>query len=123
MPLTMTERRAGAAVILELAGELKFGAEADELRARLKKLLEARPPRVVLKLAGLARIDSIGIGTVMDAVQRAQRAGGDVVLLEPSPKVREVLGFLQLANRPELLRIFADEPAALEVFAAAASRP
>jgi anti-sigma B factor antagonist len=118
-PLTIVERQAGGVTILELAGELKLGDTSDELAARLHMLLKARKPRLVLQLERVERLDSVGIGTIIDAVRQARAAGGEVLLVSPSQKVREVLGFLQLDKRPDLVRVFTTESEALASLAPA----
>ena len=116
MHLKIAQRAAGKATILELDGRVTLGAEADELYAQARKLIDAGRPNLILHIEKVIRIDSAGWGTVMRAVQSARTAGGDLRLLKPSKATREVLELLGLAARPEILRVFVDEQEAVESF-------
>jgi anti-sigma B factor antagonist len=116
MRLAIQERQEGVITVLTLEGALVMGEEADALRGHIKKLLKARRTNIILQLEQVARLDSVGIGTIMDGVKRTRAAGGDVYLARLSKTAADVLGLLGLAQRPELLRIFPDEQAALAAF-------
>lgn len=116
MRLVIQERQEGAITVLTLEGALVMGDEADALRDHIKKLLKGRRVRIILQLEKLTRLDSVGIGTIMDGVKRSRAAGGDVYLASLSKTAADVLGLLGLAQCPELLRIFRDEQAALAAF-------
>ena len=77
--------------IVGLDGPLTLGGGELQLRAAVRDLLAAARPRIVLDLSGVRTIDSAGMGEIVSCTKRARERGGDVVLLQPSPKVREVL--------------------------------
>lgn len=117
MALTILERQVGDVTILELDGRLTLGEETDRLRERLQKLLKARRPKLLLNLAKVSRIDSVGLGTMLGAIRPARAAGGDLRLLQLSRQANDVFQLLGVRSNPDLIAIFADEPAALESFA------
>lgn len=119
MRLVIQERQEGEITILTLEGTLVMGEEADALRDHTRRLLKARRTKIILQLEKVARLDSVGIGTIMDGVKRSRAAGGDVYLARLSKTAADVLGLLGLAHRPELLRIFPDEQAARAAFQSA----
>lgn len=120
MRLKLHQRQNGDVTVVELEGSLILGAETDALREMVRKLIKSRRVKIVLHLQQVSRLDSIGVGTMMDAVKWARRAGGDVCLLQLSKRVQDVLNLLGLAQRPELLRICSDEQAAVDSFRLAA---
>lgn len=121
MALTIRERQNGLVTILELEGELRLGPETEALREHVKKSLKADRTRLLLQLARLQRIDSVGIGTIIDAIREAREAGGDLRLLQLSQSVEAVFDLLQLRDRPDYLRIFVNEQEALKSFQIPAS--
>lgn len=122
MRLKLQERESGPVTILELEGQLILGPEVDALRRAIQKLLKARKAKIVLHLGKLERLDSVGVGTMIDAVKSARRAGGDIRLLALSKNAQGVLTLLGLTRRPEWVRIFAQEQEALDSFQVTAPR-
>jgi len=122
LALTIEERQVGEVTLLELDGRLTLGEEADALGARLERLLKAKRNRIVLRLAKLTRLDSVGIGTMLGALKTARAGGGDVRILQPSKQAGDVLDLLGLKARPDILRVFQDENEALASFESPAPR-
>ncbi len=113
MRLTIGQREAAGVTVLALEGHLIFGAEADALRAHIQQLLKARRVRIVLDLQGIQRLDSVGVGTMMDAVRRAREVGGELHVARLSPKAAGVLDLLGLTRRPDIFRVFPDDESAV----------
>lgn len=80
----------GHEVVLRLAGSLDL-ATGPSLRTALDGILDSRPQRVVLDLAGVTFLDSAAIGVVVVACKALRRVGGELVLRAPSPNVALVL--------------------------------
>lgn len=116
MRLKLHERESGPVTVVDLEGQLVFGDESDALRAHLKKLIKARRTSLVFTLDKLTRLDSVGIGTIMDGVKQARSARGDLHLAQLSKTASDVLGLLGLTRRPDLVRIFPDEQEAVTAF-------
>jgi anti-anti-sigma factor len=98
----------GAVTLLFLRGDLIFGPAADALRDRVEELLDNGRATLVLDLQQLSRLDSVGVGTLIDVANLARRAGAALHLLEPSAPARAVLALLNLHRRPDLLPILTD---------------
>jgi anti-sigma B factor antagonist len=113
MRLKLQERQDGDVTVLALEGALIIGPEVDALRERIRQLLKVGKVKIVLHLQNVNRLDSIGVGTMMDAVKRTRAAGGDLRLAQLSKSASDVLGLLTLTQRPDLLAIFPDEQAAI----------
>lgn len=128
--LLLEEQPEGEITLLRLQGELVLGPEAESLRAAVRSLVKQG---ILLDLESLTRLDSVGTGTLLDAVQFVREAGGEVALGALSLAARNVLDLLGLSRRPEQLRIFAtaaetreslrSAPATLEVLPLRPAKP
>jgi anti-sigma B factor antagonist len=118
--LSIRERQTGEVSILELEGRITLGAEADALYQKVRALLDQSHCCILLQMEKVVRVDSAGWGSVMRSVGSARAAGGDVCLLKPSRTTQGLLEILGLAGRPDVLRVFADEPEAVASFSAKA---
>jgi anti-sigma B factor antagonist len=92
--LTVSVERDGAgdvpgAVVL-VAGELDIGTAAP-LRDALLDLGDRGATPIVVDLAGVDFIDSSGVSLLVEAKQRADAAGKELVLRQPTPRVMRVL--------------------------------
>jgi anti-sigma B factor antagonist len=79
---------AGAVVLV--AGELDFGTAAP-LRDALVDLGDRGTTPIVLDLARVDFIDSSGVSLLVQAKQRADAEGSELVLRQPAARVRRVL--------------------------------
>ncbi len=118
-PLAIEVRQVGAVTLFFLRGDLIFGPAADALRDRVEELLDNGCAVLVLDLHQLNRLDSVGVGTLIDVASMARRAGAELHLLEPSAPARAVLALLNLQRRPDLLPILFDREKALAELAGA----
>ncbi len=112
-PLAIEVRQLGPVTLLVLRGNLLFGPATDSLRQRVEELLDAGCASLVIDLRHLSRLDSVGVGTLIDAANRARSAGAAFHLLEPSAPARAVLALLGLHRHPDLLPIVNDPEKAL----------
>jgi len=80
MALTITRREQEGIPILELKGRLIFGPEDIALTDEIRHSLAARRVRLVIDLAGVDKIDSAGLGTLLYARAELRRAGGELAL-------------------------------------------
>jgi anti-anti-sigma factor len=77
-----------AAVIVH--GSLE-SATADELRRRLRVLIDAGHPRLDLDLEDVWFLDGEGVGVLVGALKAQEQAGGQLIVTAASPLVRRVL--------------------------------
>lgn len=75
---------------------------------------------VIVDLAGVSFLASIGIRTLLLGAKAVQRRGGGFVLLKPVAEVERVLDVMGMAD---LMPIFHDAEAALAAVGAAAAAP
>jgi anti-anti-sigma factor len=90
------------------------GASAGDVAGALAAVT-AREPRVIVDLAGLDFIDASGLAALVSGWKHARRAGGDLLLAAPQPRVLRVLA----ATR--LLALFSVHPSVEEAVSSAGS--
>jgi anti-sigma B factor antagonist len=83
------EPLAGELVVLTLFGDLDLSG-APELRDRLADVADRRPRALVIDLAGVEFVDSMGLGVLLGAVKRARADGTELRLCAPRQDVRRL---------------------------------
>ncbi len=80
----------------------------------IRRLLQQGQRKIVLNLQDVSYIDSSGIGELVGAFTSVQGQGGQLKLLNPAPKVVNVL---RLTRLDHLFPVETDEAAAVQSFA------
>lgn len=62
-----------------------------EFEKAVHSAIEAGVRRIILDISGLSYISSAGIGAMMGLARKLNQAGGDLALLNPTPKVFAIL--------------------------------
>ena len=73
----------------------------DVFEKKMDELLQRNYKQIIIDLSQLKYISSAGIGALMLLLQQLHRRQGDLVILQPSPKVHKImnlLGFTRLFN-------------------------
>ena len=86
-------------------------ADVPEARRRILQLIEDGHRNLVLDLAKVVFVDSSGLSVFVTVQGAAQAAGGDVVLLDPTPPVRSLI---ELTRLQEVFEIFGHEGNAVQ---------
>jgi anti-anti-sigma factor len=84
---------AGPILEVRIAGYLDAHT-VDAFEQTAERLLSQPQNKVILNIAELSYISSAGIGALMVFLQQLRRREGDMVLLQPVPKVLKVLDLL-----------------------------
>jgi anti-sigma B factor antagonist len=111
--MTVSERRAGSVTILDLKGRLVLEEGVAELREYLDRLVAAGETKLLLNMAGISYVDSCGIGILIAKLVRIRRAGGDLRLLNLTPRSRHPMAIAKLLD---VFLTFDSETEALESF-------
>ena len=82
-------------VVLRPEGEIDL-ARSPELRLRLREELARSPRRLVVDLAAVPYMDSSGVATLVEALQRSRSAGCKLLLAALQPKVRSIFAISRL---------------------------
>jgi len=79
----------GDATVVSLSGELDL-ASVPSLRSVLVRAIDdARGATVLVDLDGVSALDDTGLGIILGAAGRAREAGGELVLVATSARLRE----------------------------------
>ena len=111
--LEIAERRVGDVTILDLRGRLVADEEDVLFTGRIDALLAAGRRHFVVNFAQVTTIDSGGVGTLVAKYLSARRHGGDVRLVNLTPRTRRVLEITRLL---EVFASFDLEEAAVRSF-------
>jgi anti-sigma B factor antagonist len=104
-------RDVGTAKVVEVEGEVDLGTSPDLRRT----LLETLPTvgRLALNLSAIRYIDSSGIATLVEVLNRSQHLKKEFVLFGLSPAVQEVF---RLTHVVRIFQVFQTEQEALGTF-------
>ncbi len=111
-------RRTGDVSILDLDGRISledalWSASGVVLGKVIRELLKKGERKILLNLKGVTFIDSSGIGELTGALTAVQRQGGELKLVNPSPKVVDLLRITRLDT---MFDIRDDENSAIQAF-------
>ena len=95
--------------ILALQGEIDLH-RSPEVKQTLDPLIAKKLPRILLDLSAVTYIDSSGLATLIETLQRVQAYGGKFALFGLRDSVRSVF---EIARLDQIFRLFADESSAL----------
>ena len=85
MSLEIDHREQEGIEIVDLKGRLTFGQEDLDFRNELDRLTRAGKTRVVLNLSDVREMDTTGLGTLLFALAKLQKAGGGLALVNLKP--------------------------------------
>ena len=109
MTLKVNRENIGEAIVLAVEGSVDIYT-SPELRGELKVALDGQVPRLVVDLEGVNFVDSSGLATLIEALQRITGYSGQMVLCNLSTTVR---GVFELANLDSIFQIAGSRDAAL----------
>jgi len=113
MSLEIAEKEAGGATVLTLKGHIVLGDACDSLRERLTQMLAAGKKKIVLELGGVGRVDSSGVGILVEATVLTAKEGGRLKLCH-LPRI--LYNTLYLHHLLQAFEIHASEEEALAAF-------
>jgi anti-sigma B factor antagonist len=107
------EREIGDVVILDLRGRITLSDESKPAADTVRRLLVDGRRKILLNLAHVPFIDSLGIGDIVRGFTATQRAGGTLKLCGVGGRIRSVLVAIHLS---EVIGSFESEQEALDSF-------
>jgi len=96
MPLYLVEKALGDVILLDLRGRITLGPETVALRERVRRLIDAGHPSIILNLELVDYIDSVGLGTLISIYTSVCKRGGELKLLHLTRRVRDLLQITRL---------------------------
>ena len=82
-------------VIVAPQGDVDLAC-SPELRYELQQAAQKKPKRLIVDLAGVPYMDSSGVATLLEALQRVQGTGSSLVLCSMPEKVRAIFQIARL---------------------------
>lgn len=110
--MQIKQREANEVVILDLSGEIDIST-SPEVRKSFDQLVKQQKKKILLNFTEVAYIDSSGLATLVEMLQRLKRYGGSLRLSGVAEKVR---GLFEITKLDKLFRIFPVEEEALKDF-------
>ncbi|MBI4473609.1 MAG: STAS domain-containing protein [Acidobacteria bacterium] len=111
MSLILNTHKVNGHIIVEASGRLDFGESCLQLRELAKRLTSDGDRQVILNMKGISYVDSAGIGLLLSIYATIRNQGGDLKLVNVSPRVKELL---RITNLLHVFDIYEDESRALE---------
>ncbi len=81
--------------VVEVDGELDFHSSPN-LRQALNQLADKKTPKIIINLKKVGYMDSSGIATFVEALQKTKKYQGKLVLSEMAPAVKSVFEIAKL---------------------------
>ena len=106
-------RRLEDVVVLEFSQPTQLIRQAQELRQLLQGVLDQKDTKVLVDLSRVSRIDSAGLGMLINCYSHAVRNRGMLKLLKPSEPVKNLL---RLTRIDSVIESFNDEAQAVQSF-------
>jgi anti-sigma B factor antagonist len=100
-------------MILILDGDIVGGPEATLLSEKFHDLADSGKKKIVMDLEKVAYMNSSGLGILIGGVTTVRNHGGDLKLLHPGKKARDLLRITQLDR---VFEVFEDEDKAVDSF-------
>jgi anti-sigma B factor antagonist len=103
----------GQVSVLQFVNSADLVRESAAVRELRRALFEQNDSKVLVDLSNVSRIDSAGLGMLMECYSHAVMNRGVLKLFNPSPQVRKALSITKLGS---ILETYPDENAAVRAF-------
>jgi len=113
MQLTIDAREVQGVRVLNLSGRIVAGPECDSVRSCVKEFLANHWNNILLDLANVTRVDSTGIGMLVESVIITTKEGGQLKLVNVPRLIHNILSTHRLL---QAFDIYPNEKEALASF-------
>src|SRR5713226_5603499 len=118
MSIITSTRQVGGVTVVDISGRIVLGEESAALRDEILGLLTKGQKQILLNLADVDHIDSMGLGALVAAFASVRKQGGELKLLNLSDKAADLM---QVTKLYTIFDIVKDEAAAVKSFGQSAS--
>ena len=115
--MQIQERAVGDVVVLDLKGKVTMGDGDELLREAVNRLTEKGRKKIVLNLAEVPYVDSVGLGEIVRTYTTVSRQGGSLKLLNLTKRITDLLSITKLLT---VFETFDSENEAVQSFSASA---
>ena len=114
MILTIKKRTMEDVTVLELAGRIVMGRDAQDVEWQVRDLLAQQCKKIVFDLAGVTHMDSTGVGIVAMCAGHLRHSGVELRIAGATGNVEQVL---KLTRIDKIVGFYPTLDAAVENFA------
>jgi len=93
--MNIQKRRQSEVDILDIEGEIDFHS-SPQVRDQFSQIMDQKDPKIIINLKSVTYIDSSGLATFVEALQKMNRNNGKLILSEIAPSVRSVFEIAKL---------------------------
>ena len=111
------ERQVRTVAVLDIDGQLRTATSGVALPDTIRRLLGEGQKQILLNLSGVASTDADGLGDLLASHNTVNKQGGQIKLLHPTHRVRELMMNTRLLT---VFDIYENESEALNSFKRAA---
>ena len=104
------ERVNPTTAIVRLTGRMTLGMRLREIESKIGDLSDNGVQRLIVDLSSVEFVDSAGLGLIMLLYGKMKAAGGQLRLVAPGPRLRELF---TMTHTDSILSIDSDSAAAL----------
>lgn len=108
--MVINVRKAGETTVLDLNGRLILGEPVNTFHLRVREVLDSGSKNLAVNMAGVAYMDSSGVGAMAAAYASAKKAGAKCKFFATPDRVRTILKMFRLDTALDLV---SDEASAL----------
>ena len=113
MSLSINIRQVGVVSVVDVVGRITLGDGAGTLRDILRNMSREGHKKILLNLNETTVIDSSGLGVLVGSYASITNRGGQLKLLNLTPRVRDLLVITKLVT---VFEVFDDETVAIRSF-------
>lgn len=106
-------RQVGNVTVLDMDGNIRIGDSTVALKEAIRGLLAEGKNQILLNLARVAYIDSLGLGELISIHITLKKNGGQIKLLHLTQRLRELMTITKLLT---VFDVYEDEAEALDSF-------
>jgi anti-sigma B factor antagonist len=96
MSLRGTNREVGEIAVIDFSGAITLGDGTATLRRMVRELVQKGHHKILLNLGEVDYIDSAGLGELVSAHATVRKASGDLKLVQPKERVRDLIQITRL---------------------------
>jgi anti-sigma B factor antagonist len=96
--MTVSERIVDGVSILDVSGSVTLSDGAEQLRDKVRSLIQDGKKQVLVNLDKVSYMDSAGLGELVQAYSNVTKQGGKLKLVNPTKRLTDLLVITKLAT-------------------------